>query len=147
MGIVAVGMTFVMVTGGIDLSVGSVIAVSGVLGAKLMVEMSFHPVAAILCTLALGTLLGLVNGLIVVKLDIPPLIATLGMMTIARGIAFIMTDALPIYKIPEGFQVLGQGYLWMVPVPVVVVLSEFAVGGVFLNKTYPGRDFYAIGGN
>jgi ribose transport system permease protein len=147
MGIVAVGMTFVMITGGIDLSVGSIIAVTGVLGAKLMVNYCFHPVTAVLCTLLCGTLLGLVNGVIVVKFDIPPLIATLGMMTIARGIAFIMTGGLPIYNIPEGFQFIGQGYVWMIPVPVIIMILVFLFGGIFLNRTFPGRYLYSIGGN
>lgn len=147
MGIVAVGMTFVMVTGGIDLSVGSVVAISGVLGAKLMVEGGWPPAAAVLCVLIVGAVLGLVNGMVIVKLDIPPLIATLGLMTIARGFAFIMTGGLPVYRLPEGFQFLGQGYLWAVPVPVVFMLAVFVLGGIVLNFTFPGRYFYAIGGN
>jgi ribose transport system permease protein len=147
MGIVAVGMTFVMITGGIDLSVGSMIAVAGVLGAKLMVEASWPPVAAVLLVLAIGAVLGLVNGLIIVKFDIPPLIATLGLMTIARGAAFIMTGGLPVYRLPEGFQFLGQGYLWIIPVPVLVMLVVFILGGIVLYLSFPGRYFYAIGGN
>lgn len=147
MGIVAVGMTLVMITGGIDLSVGSVLAVTGVVGAKLMVEASWHPVAAVLAVLVLGALIGLINGLTVVKLDIPPLIATLGLMTIARGVAFILTGGLPVYRLPAGFQFIGQGYVWSIPVPVIIMVAVFIIGTAFLNLSYPGRYFYAIGGN
>jgi ribose transport system permease protein len=147
MGIVAVGMTFVMITGGIDLSVGSMLAVNGVFCARLIVTLSVPPVLAIVATLALGTLIGLINGLVIIKFDIPPLIATLGMMTIGRGAAFIMTGGLPIYNLPESFTFLGQGYVWVVPTPVIAMLIMFALGAVLLTKTYFGRYFYAIGGN
>jgi len=147
MGIVAVGMTFVMITGGIDLSVGSTLAVTGVFCAWLMVNLSVHPVLAVIATLLVGILIGLINGLVIIKFDIPPLIATLGMMTIGRGCAFIMTGGLPIYNIPEQFQFLGQGYAWVVPTPVIFMALAFLVGTVILSRTYLGRYFIAIGGN
>ncbi len=147
MGIVAVGMTFVMITGGIDLSVGSTLAVTGVFCAWLMVNLTVHPILAVIATLLLGILIGLVNGMVIIKFDIPPLIATLGMMTIGRGCAFIMTGGLPIYNIPEQFQFLGQGYAWVVPTPVIFMAVSFVVGGVILSRTYLGRYFFSIGGN
>ncbi|OQY34497.1 MAG: ribose ABC transporter permease [Spirochaetaceae bacterium 4572_59] len=147
LGIVAVGMTFVMLTGGIDLSVGSILAVVGVSVAKMMVVYGVHPVAAVTAGMLIGTALGFLNGYLVVKIDIPPLIATLGMMTIARGMSFIITSGLPIYNLPDGFQFLGQGYIGVIPFPVIVMALVFFLGSVLLNQTFLGRYFYALGGN
>lgn len=145
--IVAVGMTFVMLAAGIDLSVGSVLALAGVIGAKCMVTYQIAPWLAVLVALFLATLVGLVNGLLVAWADIPPLISTLGMMTIIRGLSFIVTGGLPVYGIPKGIQFLGQGYAWGIPVPVILMVAFFIGGFFILNYTYFGRYFYALGGN
>lgn len=146
-GIIAVGMTFVMLTGGIDLSVGSLLAVTGVVGSTLMVQLAWNPLLAVFVAVIATTILGVITGIIVEKIDIPPLITTLGMMTIARGIAFIITGGLPVYGLPKSFAMVGQGYIWVVPIPVIVMMLIFLVGAFILNKTYFGRYFYALGGN
>lgn len=147
LGIVAVGMTFVMITGGIDLSVGSLLSIVCVTGAWSMVKGGMNPVVAILVCLIVSTLLGLINGLIVTKVNIPPLIATLGTMTIIRGISYIITGGLPIYGFDESFSIIGQGYLWIFPIPVIIMAVIFVIGFFILNKSYFGRYFYALGGN
>ncbi|MGI6777817.1 MAG: ABC transporter permease [Acetivibrionales bacterium] len=147
MGIIAVGMTIVMLTGGIDLSVGSLLAVTGVVGSSLMVSLNWSPLPAIIAAIIASTIIGTITGLIVEKIDMPPLITTLGMMTIARGIAFIITNGLPVYGLPESVAILGQGYIWVIPIPVIFMLVIFLIGSFILNKTYFGRYFYALGGN
>ena len=147
LGIVAVGMTFVMLTGGIDLSVGSLLSIVSVTGAWAMVKGGCNPVAAVFVCLAVSAGFGLLNGLIVTKINIPPLITTLATMTIIRGISYIITGGLPIYGFPESFTVIGQGYLWIFPIPVIIMVIIFAIGSFILNYSYFGRYFYAVGGN
>ncbi len=149
-----VGMTMVILTGGIDLSVGSVLALSGCAAAKFIVWLAPHAdahvvmFAGILAGLATGLLCGLANGLIVAKLGIPPFIVTLGMMSIARGLVYGITRGWPV-DLPkeQTFFLLGQGRIWIVPVPVVCMLAIALVGGVFLSRTRLGRNIYAVGGN
>jgi len=147
LGIIAVGMTLVMLTGGIDLSVGSIVGLSGVLAATLMATNGVNVILSIIITLVVVTLFGFISGLAITKLDIPPLIATLGVMTMARGVAYIISNGLPIYRIPAMMTALGQGYIAYIPIPVVVMILVFVLGIFLLNKTYFGRYFYAIGGN
>ncbi|WRS30122.1 ABC transporter permease [Actinomycetaceae bacterium MB13-C1-2] len=145
-GICAVGMTFVILTGGIDLSVGSIVGVSAVVGAFLMA--SGTPVwLAILVVLGVGALAGALNGFLISEVDIAPIIATLGVMTALRGIAYIITGGLPIYGLPESFSLLGQGYFLGIPVPVFFLVAAFALGWFLLSKTTFGRSVYGIGGN
>lgn len=146
-GIIAVGMTFVMITAGIDLSVGSIAGFSGVSAAILMVNHGMNPVLVSIIMCLLGVGLGLVNGFFISVLDIPPFIATLGMMVSIRGLAYIVTGALPVFGFDKAFTILGQGYFGPVPIPVVVMAICFAFGIVFLQKTRPGRHIYGIGGN
>jgi ribose transport system permease protein len=147
LGISAVGMTLVILTAGIDLSVGSVMSLVNVVCAILMVKAGMHPVAAVLISLVLSGLVGLVNGLIITKIKIPPLITTLGMMTVLRGLSYVLCDGVPIWGFPDGFRVLGQGYISIVPIPVIIMFVVFALGWVFLHKTAYGRYVYGIGGN
>jgi ribose/xylose/arabinose/galactoside ABC-type transport system permease subunit len=148
-----VGMTMVILTGGIDLSVGSVLALSGCAAAKCMLWLApygnAHVVvfAGILAGLAAGLLCGLANGLIVSKLSIPPFIVTLGMMSIARGLVYVITRGRPVVELPDAFFFLGQGRIWIVPVPVVCMLVIAFVGAVFLARTRLGCNIYAVGGN
>ncbi len=146
-GIISVGMTFVMLTGGIDLSCGSVVGASCVGAALLMTKAGMHPVLACLVMVAFGTLLGLANAFFISQLKVPPFIATLGMMTSVRGIAYIITGGLPVFGFNRSFTVLGQGYWGVVPIPVIVMLIVFAFGIVFLSKTRLGRHIYGVGGN
>ena len=145
-GIAAVGMTFVMLTGGIDLSVGSIIGVSGIVTAQLMV-LGVHPVIAIIVALISGIIMGLINAFIINELKVPPLIVTLGMMTSLRGIAYLVTKGLPIFGFSESFTLIGQGYLWIIPVPVIIMALAFIAGYMVLNKFTIGRYIYGVGGN
>lgn len=145
-GICAVGMTFVILTGGIDLSVGSVIGVSVVTCSSLMVN-GTHPVIAVLLSLLVGVFIGLINGVFINEIGIPPLITTLAMMTALRGIAYKVTAGLPVYGFPKSFAVIGQGYLWIIPVPVIIMIIVFFIGYVLISKTRFGRYVYGIGGN
>jgi ribose transport system permease protein len=147
LGISAVGMTLVILTAGIDLSVGSLMSLVNIACAILMVKAGIHPVAAVLISLVLSGLVGLANGLIITKIKIPPLITTLGMMTVLRGLSYVLCDGVPIWGFPDGFRVLGQGYISIVPIPVIIMFLVFALGWVFLHKTAYGRYVYGIGGN
>ena len=147
-GIISVGMTFVMLTGGIDLSCGSVVGASAVGASLLMTKVAMHPVPACMIMMVFGVLLGLANATFITLMKVPPFIATLGMMTSVRGIAYIITGGLPVYGFNRSFTVLGQGYvLQVIPIPVIVMFVVFAFGIVFLGKTRIGRHIYGVGGN
>lgn len=147
-GIISVGMTFVMLTGGIDLSCGSIVGASCVGAALLMTaETPWNPVAACIVMVVFGTLLGLANAFFIAQLKVPPFIATLGTMTSVRGIAYIITGGLPVFGFNRSFTVIGQGYVGIVPIPVIIMAVVFAFGIVFLNKTRMGRHIYGVGGN
>ncbi len=146
-GVLAVGMTFVMLTGGIDLSVGSVAGFAGVAAALMMTEYSVDPVLASLIVLAFGTGLGLASAFFISKLQVPPFIATLGMMVSVRGIAYIITGGLPVFGFDPTFKELGQGYVGPIPIPVIIMAIAFAFGVIFLTKTRLGRHIYGVGGN
>ena len=144
--IIAAGMTFVILTFGIDLSVGSVLAFSGAIIAGLLSR--GHPlVVGIGAGLLVGGLIGLVNGLIITKGGVQPFIATLGMLTIARGATLVYTDGRPITGLPDAFVWLGAGEIARIPVPVVIMTFVFAASYVVLTQTVLGRYIYAIGGN
>jgi ribose transport system permease protein len=144
--VVAVGMTFVILSGGIDLSVGSIVAVAGVvLGALL--QAGQPGVIAIAAALAVGTATGLVNGSLVSWGGLPPFIVTLGMMSVARGAALLFTEGRPVSGFDEGFRSLATGSVAFVPAPVVIMLVVYVVAHVVLTKTTFGRYVYAIGGN
>jgi ribose transport system permease protein len=145
-GIIAVGMTLVILTAGIDLSVGSVLALTGVVVADL-VQTGWAPPLALAAALALGALSGLVNGVLITKARIPPFIATLGTMTIARGAALTYTQGGPVTGLPEQFRALGTGFLGPVPMPIVVAAVVYLLGYVLLTRTRVGEYIYAIGDN
>ena len=145
-GICAVGLTFVLLTGGIDLSVGSVIGVSGMTCATL-VAMGFPVLIAVAAALAFGLLAGLLAGVIINEAGIPPLITTLGLMTSFRGMSYIIGGGLPVYGVPDGLKALGQGYVLGIPVPVILMAATLAVGHVVLTHTRFGREVYGVGGN
>ncbi len=147
LGIAAVGMTFTLLLGGIDLSIGSVISLVNVVAATLMVQHGFSPIVACLIGIALGTFLGFLNGWAIANIGIPPLIVTLCALTIWEGVAYILSKGMPIFGFPQSFSFLGQGYLGVVPIPVIVMVVILIIGAFILNKTYFGRHFYAVGGN
>ena len=144
--IVAVGMTMVIITAGIDLSVGSVLALSACSMGKF-VEFGMNIWIAVALGLIVGAVCGFLNGLTITKLRIPPFIATLGMMGMARGATYIVTKRW--YKpLPEGFiKFLGEGHFLGMPVPVWIMAAVAIGGSVFLRHTTTGRYIYAIGGN
>jgi len=144
--IMAVGMTMVIITGGIDLSVGSIVALSGCVLAWLLVEGYPIPVAMVVGILV-GIGVGLVNGMLVVGVGLPPFIATLGTMGIARGLALVITKGYPIQPLPKEYLFWGQGYLGPIPVPVIVMIIVMLLGHLFLSRTATGRYIYCIGSN
>ena len=146
-GIVAVGMTMVLITGGIDLSVGSIIGVACVLIAELLLN-GVNTILAVVITLIVGTLLGTLNGFFINEVQIPPLIATLGMMTSLRGVAYLITGGMPVFGFSSDITVLGQSGLYgWIPVPVVIMSIVFILGYLFMEKTKHGRYIYGVGGN
>lgn len=144
--IISVGMTLVILTGGIDLSVGSILALAGSITAGLMAG-GTTMVVALIAGIAIGSLLGIVNGLLVTKGKIPPFIATMGMMTIARGFTLVYTEGRPITGMEGAFRFLGGGYVAGIPFPVILMAVIFAVAYFVLKRTCFGRYIYAIGGN
>lgn len=146
-GICSVGMTMVLLTGGIDISVGSIIALSGVVAAKLIAENMWPIFPAMVVGVVIGVICGIISGVMVAKFDVPALIATLAMQSIARGIAFILTQGIPVYGLPEQIRVLGQGYFLNIPIPVYIMVLMFFIGWWLLEQTTFGRYVYAIGGN
>src|SRR5512139_3213705 len=121
-GIAAVGLMFVMISGGIDLSIGSQVILTNVLLAIMMVDWKLPPGVAIPLILVVGITLGAINGLLSITLKVHPLIITLGTAAIFKGIGFIINSSRNIMGFPDSFRWLGQGYLWGIPVPVIVMV-------------------------
>ena len=146
-GISAVGLMFVMISGGIDLSIGSQIVFSNVLLAIMMVDWNLPPAVAIPLILLVGTGLGAINGFLCIKLNIHPLIITLGTAAIFKGMGYIINQSRNIMGFPDSFRWFGQGYVWGIPVPVIVMTIVALIGAFILTKTYFGRQIFALGGN
>ncbi len=146
-GIAAVGLMFVMISGGIDLSIGSQIVFSNVLLAIMMVDWKLPPAVAIPLILMVGTGLGLINGILCIRLKIHPLIITLGTSAIFKGFGFIINQSRNIMGFPDSFRWFGQGYVWGIPVPVIVMVIVALIGSFILTRTYFGRKVFALGGN
>lgn len=144
--IIAVGMTLVILTGGIDLSVGSIVALSGTVATSLMVNGQSIWVG-MMVGLLIGIGVGLVNGLVITKLNVPPIITTLAMMTAARGIALVYTNGYPISNLPDSFVFLGRGYLGPIPIPVIITAVVYVLGFILLSQMKIGRYIYGLGGN
>jgi ribose transport system permease protein len=145
--VIAIGMTLVIITAGIDLSVGSVAALSGVVGVVLMAHAGWPVVLAILGGILAGAICGLVNGLLVSVAGLNPFIATLGMLSVARGLVYIPTNAKAVFGAPDSFRLLGQGVIGAIPIPIIVVAAVAIVGYVVLSRTKLGRYAYAMGSN
>jgi ribose transport system permease protein len=146
--IAAIGQTMVIITGGIDLSVGSVLALSG-LSTGMLLASGLPLVPSVIAGLAIGMLFGLCNGLLITRIGLPPFIATLGMLSIGRGLVYVLTKGYPV-TVPRGEELLlqvGQGYVGIVPVPVIIMVGITIVATLFLSKTTLGRYIYAVGGN
>lgn len=146
--LIAFGMTFVILTAGIDLSVGSLLALGSALTAGLLTS-GMDPVLAVLIGLLIGLALGAVNGLIITKGKVAPFIATLATMTIFRGATLVYTDGKPITGLSDSFtfQMIGKGYVFGIPFPAILMIVIFVVLFFVLRNTVFGRQVYAIGGN
>lgn len=146
-GILAVGMTFVILTGGIDLSVGPVMALTGTVMAGMMINQGLPPVVAVLIGVILGALIGLISGSLTAYARIPGIISTLAMMEIARGSALLYTGGYPLSGLPSSFSFIGQGYVLGIPMPAIIMIIVFIIAYIILNHLPYGRYIYAIGGN
>ena len=146
--LIAFGMTFVIITGGIDLSVGSTLALSSALMAGTIAA-GMDPLLAMILSLVVGTVFGAVNGLLITKGNMAPFIATLATMTIYRGLTLVYTNGNPITGIGDSFifKFVGRGYLFGIPFPVVLMIVSFILLYVLLHKMTFGRKTFAIGGN
>jgi ribose/xylose/arabinose/galactoside ABC-type transport system permease subunit len=145
-GIISIGMAFVILTGGIDLSVGSIAGVSSVTAAMLML-IHINPFLACSYTLLIALFYGIVNGVLISKINMPPLIATLGMMTSLRGVAFLITGGLPVFGFNPNFGNFALGTFLKIPLPVILLFIIFLLSLIFLNHTTIGRYIFSIGGN
>jgi ribose transport system permease protein len=148
--IIAVGMTFVILTGGIDLSVGALVAFTGVVTTSLLktdlpLPLSF--MLAVVSGVFVGVLSGMFAGLFITRFNITPFIVTLALMTVWRGSAYMYTDGRPIWGLPDAFSFLGNGRIVNVPVPTIIMLLVFLLAYVVLNRTRFGRYVFAVGGN
>ena len=144
--IMAIGETLVIITAGIDLSVGSILGLSGCLTA-LALKVSGYAGFAVIIGLMCGTIIGFINGQLITRLKLPPFIVTLGMLSMARSLTYVITKGWPISGFPESFMVLGQGYIWVIPIPVIFMVVFAILGIFFLSRTVVGRHLFAIGSN
>jgi len=146
--LIAFGMTFVILTAGIDLSVGSLLALGSALTAG-MLSSGMDPMLAIFLGLIIGLLLGGLNGVIITKGKVAPFIATLATMTIFRGATLVYTDGKPVTGLSDSmvFTMMGKGYFFWIPIPVIIMLVVFLILYFVLNNTVFGRRVYAVGGN
>ncbi len=148
--IIAVGMTFVILTAGIDLSVGAVVAFSGIITTSMLKTQAPFVVAfplAMLVGLLVGVLSGGIAGIFITRFNITPFIVTLALMTIWRGAGYIYTDGRPIWGLPDEFSFLGSGRIFSIPVPTLIMLIVYSMAYVILSHTRFGRHVYAVGGN
>jgi ribose transport system permease protein len=145
--VMAVGMMLVIITGGIDLSVGSVMGLSSLVTA-LSFQHGLGAMVAVAAGLATGVVVGAFNGFLVTRVQLPPFIATLGTLSIGRGLMYIITKGVPVTPdVPDGFTFLGQGYLGFIPFPVVVMALLAVCFSIVMRRTRFGRHVYATGGN
>jgi ribose transport system permease protein len=152
-GLMAIGQTMVIITGGIDLSVGSLMAVSSMLMARMITVSGQNPLLAVICGLSFGILLGTISGLTITRFKINPFITTLGMLSIGRGLTYLLASGVKgsvASNIPmqnESIIFLGSGYLGPVPFSVILLLLLVILTTFFLRRTVPGRYIYAVGSN
>jgi ribose transport system permease protein len=143
--IVASGMTMVMISGEFDLSVGSTVALTASVSAFLMHRIGVVP--AVILSMMIGPALGVFNSMIILKGKVPSFITTLGTMMMARSLAYVATGGKVIANVPEGFKVMGQGFVAGIPLPFVIALGCYAVGFIVLSRTAFGKKVYSVGAN
>lgn len=146
-GILAIGVTFVIITGGIDLSLGSVIALTGVVAASFAHPNTYPLVVPLILAILSGVAIGAINGLTITIGKVAPFIVTLGMMTIARGLALVFSDGRPVTNLSPSFNFIGGGDIVYVPVPILLFILVIIISFVILKYTRIGRYIYAVGGN
>ncbi len=143
----ACGMIMVIILGGIDLSVGSIIALSGCIAAGCVSRYGLPLPVAILAGLMIGVLVGAFNGMVISLTTIPPFIVTLATMNVAKGFAYVYTGGSPVRVVTKEWQFIGAGYIGIFPTPVVILLFVLIITALIMNKTKLGRHIYAVGGN
>ena len=143
----ACGMIMVIILGGIDLSVGSIIALSGCIAAGCVSRYELPQVVAIIAGLLIGVLVGAFNGMVISLTTIPPFIVTLATMNVAKGLAYVYTGGSPVRVVTKEWQFIGAGYIGIFPTPVVILLVVLNITTIIMNKTKLGRHIYAVGGN
>ena len=150
--LIATGMTFVIISGGIDLSVGSVAALCGIVVTAVIlnypdINVPMVVLAIVILSAIVGLLIGGLNGFAISRLRVPPFVATLATLNIARGFAYVYTQSRSIYGLPDSFAWIGQGYIGFVPVIVIIVVLVLISAHVVLSQTVFGRHVYAVGSN
>lgn len=146
-GILAVGVTYVLLTGGVDLSLGSMVALTGVVAARFAHPGDYAVVVPVCLGILAGALCGAVNGAIVTRGRVAPFIVTLGMMTAARGLALLVAGGRPVSNLSPGFTRIGGGDFAAVPIPILIFFGVALASHLFLRNLRPGRHLYAVGGN
>ncbi len=154
-GIMAVGMTFVIIVAGVDLSVGSVVALSGIVAARFVTNSSSMAIGSfdspillpLIVAIIIGASCGFMNGYIISKFRLQAFIVTMGMLSAARGLTMLTTDGNPVSSLDSGFRVLGNSYIMGIPTPVIIFFFIFIAAWILLNKTVFGRYVFAVGGN
>ena len=145
--ILGVGMAYVIISGGIDLSVSATVSLSGTMAAIAMAKWGFPVIGGIIVGLVVGAIVGLVNGFVIARFSVPPIIATLGTQTAASGLALVITGGYSVTGIPDGFAFLGRKNIFSVPVPAIIMIAAMVIGYIILNKTRFGAYVYGVGGN
>lgn len=145
--LIGIGLTYVIITGGIDLSVGSIASLTGIISATLMVNGGVPAIPALLIGLVLGFLAGATNGVLITALKLPPFIATLGTMSVYQGLAYVATNGTPVYNVPASFVLLLNSYIGGVPIVVLVVAIVAVLAWLLLRRTVFGQNVIATGGS
>lgn len=149
-GMVALGMTFIIITGGIDLSAGAMLCLAGLVSAHFSVKGSANEtsiIVAILAGVGIAAVFGFINGLLVAKGKLPAFIVTMGIMTIMRGVSLVFSDGRPITNLNNSYKAIGQGFVGGIPTPVIIFIVLIVVTVVLLHYSKFGRHVYAVGGN
>ena len=146
-GVMAVGLAYVLISGGIDLSLGNMLGLTGTLAAMLMVEKNVSIVLACVIAIVAATLFGLLNGAVITLTNMPPLISTLGMSYVIKAMAYLIHGGMPVYGLPAEMQTIGQGYVGAIPIPVIIFVISALIGAFVLKRTSYGRGVFAIGSN
>lgn len=146
-GLLALGMTFVVLTAGIDLSVGSILGAAGIFSALVAQNHDIPWIVAVLVGLAIGFVLGSINGIVISFLNVPAFIATLGMLSVARGITYLASDAQPVPGLSDNFLVIGGGSVGVIPIPVLILIAILVLCYFLLYRCKYGRYVFGVGGN